>query len=99
MLPADPASRARARLAVFRFDELFGADYYAFRRGEPNELDQKLEALPVGESLFADFAFVPWLIRLRELTDLELPDRIASWLAGLEARPSVAAEVALMRAL
>ena len=48
---------------VFRFDDLLGDDYYAFRRGEPNDLAVRLEALPVGQSLFADFAYVPWVIR------------------------------------
>ncbi len=40
LLPADLGARARARLAVFRFDELLGDDYYAFRRGEPNALER-----------------------------------------------------------
>src|SRR3954470_3260307 len=55
-LPADPASRAKARLMVHRFDANLGDDYYAYRRGDPNDLDAKLEALEVGQSLFADIA-------------------------------------------
>ena len=66
LLPADLAARAAARLAVFRFDTLLGDDYYAARRGDPNELTARLEALPVGLSLLSDFAFVPWVIRARD---------------------------------
>ena len=99
LLPADPAARARARLAVFRFDELLGDDYYAFRRGEPNELAARLDALPVGLSLFTDAAFAPWVIRARDRFGAELPARVESWLDGLAARPSFAAELALVRAL
>ena len=55
LLPADLAARAAARLAVFRFDALLGDDYYAVRRGDPNELAARLEALPVGLSLFSDY--------------------------------------------
>ena len=38
LLPDDAQSRAVARKLVFRFDELLGDDYYAFRRGEANAL-------------------------------------------------------------
>src|SRR3954449_4643009 len=34
LLPADPADRAVARLAVHRFDNALGGAYYAFRRGD-----------------------------------------------------------------
>ena len=97
LLPTDVAARADARLRVFRFDELIGDDYYAFRRGEPNELDARLEALPVGGSLFVDLAFAPWVIRAKELLGVELPERLSSWLAALAERPSVAAEIELVR--
>jgi len=99
LLPADPAARARARLMVHRFDTNLGDDYYAFRRGDPNDLDAKLEALDVGQSLFADIAYVPWVIRARDMLGVTLPERIADWLADLERRPSVAAEVEIVRGL
>ena len=99
LLPAGPAERARARLLVHRFDESLGTDYYAFRRGDPNELAARLKALEVGQSLYADLAYAPWLIRVRDMLGVELPERIADWLAKLEQRPSVAAEVALVRSL
>jgi len=99
LLPADPAARARARLIVHGFDSNLGDDYYAFRRGDPNDLDAKLEALDVGQSLFADIAYVPWVIRARDMLGVTLPQRIADWLADLERRPSVAAEVEIVRGL
>jgi glutathione S-transferase len=99
LLPADPAARARARLMVHRFDANLGDDYYAYRRGDPNDLDGKLQALDVGQSLFADIAYVPWVIRSRDMLGVTLPQRIADWLADLERRPSVAAEVEIVRAL
>jgi glutathione S-transferase len=99
LLPAGPAERAQARLVVHRFDDALGDDYYAFRRGEANDLARKLERLEVGQSLYADVAYVPWVIRARDMLDLELPPHVADWLAALERRPSVAAEVGLVRGL
>ncbi|HST15826.1 MAG TPA: glutathione S-transferase family protein [Gaiellaceae bacterium] len=99
LLPLDPAARARARVMVHRFDSNLGDDYYAFRRGDPNDFAAKLEALDVGDSLFADIAYLPWVIRARDLLSVELPRRIADWLAELERRPSVAAEVEIVRGL
>ena len=99
LLPADPHERARARLLVHRFDSSLGDDYYAYRRGEENDLAGKLERLEVGQSLYADVAYVPWVIRARDMLGLELPARLAGWLAELTRRPSVAAEVAVVRSL
>ena len=99
LLPSDPAERAQARLLVHRFDENLGTDYYAFRRGDANDLGAKLDSLEVGQSLFADLAYVPWVIRARDLLGVELPGQVAAWLDALEQRPSVAAEVALVRSL
>jgi RNA polymerase-associated protein len=99
LLPSDPVERAHARLLVHRFDENLGSDYYAFRRGDANDLAGKLAALEVGQSLYADIAYVPWVIRARDMLRVELPDRIAAWLSELEQRPSVAAEVAVVRSL
>jgi RNA polymerase-associated protein len=99
LLPGDPAERAHARLLVHRFDENLGTDYYAFRRGDPNDLAGKLDSLEVGQSLFADLAYVPWVIRARDLLGVELPARVATWLEALERRPSVTAEVNVVRSL
>src|SRR3954451_2095181 len=56
LLPADPAERALARLAVKRFDDRLRRDYYRLRRGDEGarerveerlaELDAELEARP-----------------------------------------------------
>jgi glutathione S-transferase len=53
----------------------------------------------VGHSLFADIAYVPWVIRARELLGLELPPRLEEWLDALARRPSVARELDVVAAL
>jgi RNA polymerase-associated protein len=99
LLPPDPAARARARLLVHRFDRNIGDDYYACRRGDENALAQKLEDLEVGESLYSDVAYVPWVLRARDMLGVELPDHLVEWLRDLEQRPSIAAEAEVVRAL
>ena len=99
LLPEDLGRRAEARLLVFRFDELLGDDYYAFRRGDANALAERLEQLPLGDDLFVDVAFVPWVIRARDMLGVALPPRLESWLEALAARPAIAAEIELVRGL
>jgi glutathione S-transferase len=99
LLPAGREERAEARLAVFRFDDLLGDDYYALRRGDANEVPERLETLPVGKSLFVDYAYLPWVMRIREVYGLTLPDRLQAWLRELSARPAVAAELEIVRGL
>ena len=99
LLPVDAAARALARLQVHRFDDLLGDDYYAARRGEPNRLEERLAALDLGHSLFTDFAYLPWVVRARELLGVELPSHLDDWLASLAERPSVAAELDIVSAL
>jgi len=84
---------------VHRFDDLLGHDYYAFRRGDSNQLPDRLRELEVGQSLFADIAYVPWVIRARDMLGVQLPPHLDGWLTALERRPAVAAEVATVRAL
>src|SRR5262245_4291020 len=93
LLPADPAARALARMQVFRFETLLGDDYYAFRRGDPNRLEERLAALDLGHSLFVDIAYLPWVLRARDLYGAELPAHLEEWLARAAERPSVAAEL------
>ena len=95
LLPADLRERARARLAVVRFEQRLGRDERAHRRGLDNELEARLEQLPLGLSLLSDFAYLPWLLRLRERATVVLPERVNAWLAELERRDSVAAELQL----
>jgi glutathione S-transferase len=99
LLPAGPAERAQARLVVHRFDDALGDDYYAFRRGEANSLGEKLAALELGQSLYTDIAYVPWVIRARDMLGVELPARLAGWLDRLAERPSIAAEIAVVKSL
>jgi glutathione S-transferase len=93
LLPRDPRGRADARLLVHRFDELLGDDYYAFRRGEANSLSERLAALPVGTSLYADYAYVPWIVRARDMLGVDLPPHLEEWVDELSRRPSVAREL------
>ena len=99
LLPDDPKSRAVARKWVFRFDDLLGDDYYAYRSGGENALAERLESLPVGDSLFVDVAYAPWVVRAKEMLGVTLPARLDAWLERLAARPSVAAEIEVVRSL
>jgi glutathione S-transferase len=99
LLPADARDRAAARLLVHRFDDLLARDWYAFRKGESHSVEQRLEELPVGQSLFADIAFSPWVIRARDLHGFRLPERLEQWLSDLASHPAFAAEIALVRSL
>jgi glutathione S-transferase len=99
LLPADLARRADARLQVFRFDELLGDDYYAYRRGDANALMERLESLSLGQNLFVDIAFAPWVIRARDMLGVTLPAVAAAWLDDLAQRPAVAAEIEVVRGL
>jgi hypothetical protein len=67
------------------------------RRGDENRLDEKLAELPIGESLFVDFAYLPWVMRAREVYGVVLPARLDAWLAELATRPAVAAELEIVR--
>jgi glutathione S-transferase len=113
LLPPDPTDRAFARLMIFRDHELTDP-YYAFRRGEEGgreELDAMLHALDIvlGERPFlggaefslADIAYVPWLLRARDMLGIDLDGfpSLAAWLARLEERPSIAAEAGIVAAL
>jgi stringent starvation protein A len=108
LLPPDPAARGRARLVIQRFDLNLGDAYYAFRRGEDGAadrlthcltvLDEAVKAWPYGYGL-ADIAYIPWLIRLRGLLGVELPERLAGKVDELTERPAIAAEVAVVAAL
>ena len=113
LLAADPADRAHARLWIFRHDEFTGP-YYALRRGEEGararfaeQLERLNSALAVwpwlGGSAYglADIAYVPWVLRARDMLDvsLEIYPSLENWLARLLERPAVAAEAQLVAAL
>lgn len=113
LLPPDPADRAAVRLLVFR-DHDFTDPYYAFRRGEDGAREDFEAALGRFDALLAerpylggmeyglaDIAFVPWLLRARDMLGVELDGlpALADWLARLEERPAIAAEADTVAAL
>jgi glutathione S-transferase len=99
LLPADPAARGLARMEVFRFEKQLGDDYYAYRRGDENRLEERLAALDLGHNAFVDVAYVPWVLRCRDMLGLELPENLGAWLDRATERPSVAAELDVVAAL
>ena len=111
LLPADPADRAHVRCLIFRDDE-FTDPYYAFRRGEGfEEFDKALRRFDAmlaeqpylggAEYSHADIAFVPWVLRARDVleVDFEPYPALTAWLARLEERPAIAAEAGIVAAL
>ena len=88
--------------------------YYALRRGEDGaaaRFDAELEKLDAAlasrpwlggqEYGLADIAYVPWVLRARDMLGVPLDGfaALASWLDRLTARPSVAQEVDVVAAL
>ena len=113
LLAADPADRALARLRIFRHDELT-SPYYAVRRDEEDalprlerqlrRLDSVLAAVPwLGgrEYGLADIAYVPWILRARDMLGVPLDPypALLDWVARLLERPAVAAESAVVASL
>ncbi|HZT85792.1 MAG TPA: glutathione S-transferase family protein [Gaiellaceae bacterium] len=113
LLPPDPADRAAVRVLVFRDGDLTDP-YYAFRRGEDGareqldaalaRLDSMLEERPYLGGMeygLADIAYVPWLLRARDMLGVEIEGfpALVDWLARLEERPAVAAEAGIVAAL
>jgi glutathione S-transferase len=109
--PADPAERALGRLWLDRFDVRLGGDYYALRRGEPSQLDQRLRDLDTAlqaqpflsgrEYGLADICYVPWILRARSNlgVDLEPYEALLVWLDQLSERPAISAELELTATL
>jgi glutathione S-transferase len=109
--PADPAERALGRLWLDRFEVRLGGDYYALRRGEPSQLDDRLRNLDTAleaqpflsgrEYGLADIGYVPWILRARSNLGVELESyaALSAWLERLSERPAIAAELELTVAL
>ncbi len=111
LLPTDPGDRALVRVWYSRFDDLSGA-YYDARRGEdpdaPTRLDAEVDKLAAVladrpylagvEYSLADVAYVPWILRIEALLNVDVRRReaLAGWLARLEERPSIAQELELL---
>jgi glutathione S-transferase len=113
LLPPDPADRAFVRLLIFRDKELTDP-YYAFRRVEEGvaepfgaalaQLDVALGERPYlggAEYGLADIAYVPWLLRARDMLGVDLGafPSLSAWVARLEERPAIAAEGRIVAAL
>jgi len=114
LLPPDPAERALARLAVWRFEDDFARDYYAARRGDEGSedrfssrlisLDARLAESPYlgGQSYsLADIGWFPWLPRAEAYLGLRLDEHeaITAWLERLGERPAIKAELDVVAAL
>jgi stringent starvation protein A len=112
LLPPDPADRAFVRLLIHRDEELTDP-YYALRRGEAGgreqfdavlgRLDATLAERPyLGgvEYGLADIAYVPWLVRARDMLGVDLAGlpALADWLDRLEQRSAIATEVDIVAA-
>jgi glutathione S-transferase len=113
LLPPDPADRAFVRLLIFR-DRDFTDPYYAFRREEEGaderfgaalmQLNVALSERPFlggTEYGLGDIAYVPWLLRARDMLGVDLGrfSSLSDWLARLEERPAIAAEAGIVAAL
>ncbi len=111
LLPADAAERAEVRLWVWEHGRRLADDYYAVRRGEPAPLPQRLAELDAvlarrpflaGRSYsLADIAYVPWLLRARDVMGVDLSSfsALEAWIARLCERSAVAAEAGVVAAL
>jgi glutathione S-transferase len=110
LLPEDPATRALVRLRIERFELALGDAYYAFRRSEEGADDGLAHCLSFIERYatgsansydLADVAYVPWLIRLRDLLGFDLTPypAILARLDELAERPAIAAEVEIVSSL
>jgi glutathione S-transferase len=110
LLPGDPAARALARVQVERFKNL-GDAYSAARRrtaGGREELIDELGELGAvlgsrqwltGDAFgLADVAYVPWVIRARDLLgiDLDAIPHVGAWVERLSERRSIQLEIAVV---
>ena len=111
--PDDPGESAAGRLLVFRFDD-FSKPYYALRRGEEGARERFEEELGFLDGLLegppwlsgrafglADVAFLPWVLRARDMLGISLEawPALTAWLDRASERPSVAAELELLASL
>jgi glutathione S-transferase len=113
LLPADAGDRALARVLIFRHDD-FTKPYYALRREEDGAADTFDRELAKIDDLLerqqwltgaafglADIAYVPWILRARDMlgVDLDRFPALVDWLERMLERPSVAAEAQVVAAL
>lgn len=73
----------------------------AFRRGESNNLVQRLRELDVAHLPYglAAIAYLPWVIRARDRLHVQVPEHVESWLVGVSERAAIRAELELVAAM
>ena len=113
LLAADPADRALARLWIFRHGD-FTRPYYALRRGDEGAAQSFEAALATleavlaerawlggGEYGLADIAYVPWLLRARDMLGVSFDSfpALSGWIERLVQRPAIAEEANVVAAL
>jgi stringent starvation protein A len=113
LLAADPADRALARLWIFRHGD-FTRPYYALRRGDEGAAQSFEAALTTleaalagrawlggGEYGLADIAYVPWLLRARDMLGVSFDSfpALSGWIERLVQRPAIAEEANVVAAL
>jgi stringent starvation protein A len=113
LLAADPADRALARLWIFRHGD-FTRPYYALRRGDEGAAQSFEAALTTleaalagrawlggGEYGLADIAYVPWLLRARDMLGVSFESfpALSGWIERLVQRPAIAEEANVVAAL
>jgi len=113
LLAADPADRALARLWIFRHGD-FTRPYYALRRGDEGAAQSFEAALTTleaalagrawlggGEYGLADIAYVPWLLRARDMLGVSFESfpALSRWIERLVQRPAIAEEANVVAAL
>ena len=55
-------------------------------------------AVTDGAVVSAAIAYVPWVIRARDMLGVQLPEHVEEWLAELAERPAIRAELDLVAA-
>ncbi len=102
--PAPPLSRQGADRSLLRVPARGGGSARASSTPRSRGLDAALAEHPYlggAEYGLADIAYVPWLLRARDMLGVELDGfpSLSDWLARLEQRPAIAGEVDIVAAL
>ncbi len=88
LLPADPAAaRARPAPGLSLRRRCSATTTTPPGAGSRTRLGEQLAALELGHDLFSDIAFVPWVLRARDLLGIELPAHLERWLDGWSSGP------------
>lgn len=114
-LPADPAERALARLALEQFS-LFSDPYYDLYWNRPagtpqrvyeqlgrlDEVLAKQQFLSGSDYGLTDIGYIPWILRTESRLGLEFRGQypeLTEWVEQLERRPAIAAESDVVAAI